>query len=165
MTSVNGWLTKVDESRLSVDAIDAHERCWRCSRKGRLERCHIIPRSLGGNDEPSNLVLLCPRCHLENPNVKDPLIMWDWLYAYKTVLYDTFWFNRGMEEYQKIYGKSFQEELKELNLIDENKAYLLLEFKNEIKHTTYHFGHPYLNSATIAGVLRIVLRKHQSPVT
>ncbi len=83
---VDYWFSKVDESGLSVDAAEAHERCWRCGCERSLERCHIIPASLGGEDKPSNLVLLCRRCHLENPNVLDPEIMWDWLRAYGTAL-------------------------------------------------------------------------------
>ncbi|MFR6162100.1 HNH endonuclease [Mediterraneibacter gnavus] len=35
----------------------------------------MVPESLGGEDIPSNHVLLCSRCHLDNPNVADPEIM------------------------------------------------------------------------------------------
>ncbi len=65
----------IDESGLSIDASEAHERCWRCGCEKSLERCYIIPASLGGKDEPANLVLLCKRCHLDNPNITDPEIM------------------------------------------------------------------------------------------
>lgn len=74
---VDYWFSRVYEGDLSVDASEAHERCWRCGYQTKLERCHIIPHSRGGADEPSNLVLLCKKCHLENPNVSDPEIMWD----------------------------------------------------------------------------------------
>ena len=33
-----------------------------------LQRCHIIPRSLGGTDDPSNLFLMCRDCHDRAPN-------------------------------------------------------------------------------------------------
>lgn len=36
--------------------------------KSLLQKCHIVPRSLGGNDEASNLFLLCDRCHRLYPN-------------------------------------------------------------------------------------------------
>ena len=85
------WARHTDESGLSVDFAEAHERCWRCGCRRRLERCHIVPDSLGGEDIPSNFVILCKRCHLDNPNVADPEIMWDWLRAYSVPLYDTFW--------------------------------------------------------------------------
>ena len=43
-----------------------------------LERCHIVPLFLGGADELANLVLMCKRCHQEQPDSKDP----DVTYAY-----------------------------------------------------------------------------------
>lgn len=92
---------------LSVDWAEAHERCWRCARKTRLERCHIIPHSRGGEDTPSNLVLLCKKCHLENPNITDTEIMWDWLKAYQTTFYDTLWIIQGFVEYKKFIIKIF----------------------------------------------------------
>ena len=154
---VEYWFTREDECGLSVDAADAYERCWRCGYKVPLEKCHIIPKSLGGEAIPSNLVLLCHRCHLENPNVTDPEIMWDWIRAYGTSLYDTFWTLEGMKEYRIMYGKSFEEEWKECEMNDiEGISKLLGE---ELKKTTFHFGQPYINSATIAGVLRIILKK------
>lgn len=48
--------------------------------KRTLNRCHIIPRSLGGKDEPSNLVLLCERCHKESPDTVYPQMMLMWIY-------------------------------------------------------------------------------------
>jgi 5-methylcytosine-specific restriction endonuclease McrA len=43
------------------------------STKG-LERCHVIPRYLGGTDDVSNLVLMCPKCHQNQPDDLDPEI-------------------------------------------------------------------------------------------
>lgn len=154
---VDYWFSRVDECGLCVDAAEAHERCWRCGCKSSLERCHIIPESLGGKDKPSNLVLLCRRCHVENPNVIDTDIMWDWLRAYGTVFYDTFWIIQGIKEYEFIYQKSLNEELKSLQ-IDNNK------FKNiileKLRESTFHFGHPYLNSSTLAGIIRMALKEY-----
>ena len=161
------WFSRVDESGLSADASEAHERCWRCGYKHRLERCHIIPHSLGGRDEPANLVLLCKRCHAEGPNVADPEIMWDWIKASGTQLYDTFWNIEGMREYELIYGKSAESELQdlgiygdqgllsreELNILSEKYARPLME-----KIST-HYGQPYLNRATVAGICRMVIKE------
>lgn len=156
---VDYWFSIVDESGLSVDASEAHERCWRCGCKGSLERCHIIPGSLGGKDIPSNLVLLCHRCHLDNPNVIDPEVMWDWLRAYGTTFYDTFWTIQGIEEYEFIYHRSLKEELKERNIEDIDKFKKIVS--EQIKNTTFHYGHPHLNSATVAGVIRMALKKYK----
>ena len=47
---VDYWAKHTGECGLSVDF---------------AERCHIVPASLGGEDTPSNFVILCKRCHLE----------------------------------------------------------------------------------------------------
>jgi len=46
-----------------------------------LQRCHIVPRSLGGRDEPSNLFLMCRECHDLAPNTSIPEIFFEWAKA------------------------------------------------------------------------------------
>ncbi len=99
---------------------------------------------------------------MENPNVTDAEIMWDWIRAHGTPLYDTFWMLQGMREYKIIYGKSLEEELDERKIVDMVRFKRLVQ--EEFKKTTFHYGHPYLNSATVAGVIRIVLKKYTSNI-
>lgn len=153
------WFNIVDESGLSVDASEAIERCWRCGYKARLERCHIIPKSLGGSDSANNLVLLCKRCHIENPNINDPEIMWDWIRAYGTPFYDTFWVIEGMKEYEFIYGKSFEDEIKDREVFKWKVDEILAEV---FKKTSIHYGHPHLNRATLAGIIRMALKQYDN---
>lgn len=162
---VDYWAIQIEECELSVDWADAHERCWRCGCKAGLERCHIVPDSLGGKDEPANFVLLCKRCHADGPNVEDPEIMWDWLNAYKVSFYDSFWTIVGQKEYEFIYGQSFNNDLKRIResstKVKDKKDILELE-KEKLLHamekTGIHFGQPYFNTATVAGVLRMMLK-------
>lgn len=157
---VDYWAKHIDECGLSIDFSEAHELCWRCGCKRNLERCHIIPDSLGGEDKPSNFVLLCKRCHLDNPNVADSEIMWDWLHSYAVPFYDTFWYLQGMEEYEKIYSVSIPEEFRKRNISkeDENEIKKLIERK--MMNASYHFGDPHLNIATLAGIYRMVLKEY-----
>lgn len=159
---VDYWAKHEDECGLSVDFAEAHERCWRCGCRRGLERCHIVPDSLGGKDTPSNFVLLCKRCHLDNPNVADPEIMWDWLRAYAVPFYDTFWNINGFKEYEKIYGIPFREELKARNIRRENQKELDAIFEDMIHKASYHFGDPHLNIATLAGIYRMALKEYDS---
>ena len=80
-----------DECGMGSDADEWHHRCWRCGYIRSLERCHIVPDSVNGKDIPSNYVLLCNDCHLENPNVKDTTEMWKWIRSTSSPMYDTFW--------------------------------------------------------------------------
>lgn len=157
---VDYWAGHVDECELSVDFSEAEELCWRCGCKRNLERCHIIPHSLGGEDKPSNFVLLCKRCHLDNPNVADPEIMWDWLKAYKVTFYETFWIMQGMKEYEKIYSVTFREELESRGVNDEDAEEIRALIGEQMKMVSFHFGDPHLNVATLAGVLRMVLKEY-----
>lgn len=157
---VDYWDKHVYEGDLSIDFSEANERCWRCGCKRNLQRCHIIPHSLGGKDEPSNLVLLCKRCHLDNPNVADEEIMWDWLRAYAVTFYDTFWDLQGMQEYKKIYSKSISDEFRERKITKEQIEEIKNIILKQIKKATYHFGDPHLNVATLAGLYRMALKEY-----
>ena len=42
--------------------------CWNDPKW--LQKCHIVPHSIGGQEDASNLVLLCKRCHKEAPDNK-----------------------------------------------------------------------------------------------
>ncbi len=71
------------------------DRCWCCralenwwltpdneidqSRNTRIERCHIVPHSLGGKDNPLNFVLLCVDCHRKSPDIKDEFSLFKWM--------------------------------------------------------------------------------------
>ncbi|MNV67830.1 hypothetical protein D3C71_1606440 [compost metagenome] len=90
---------------------------------------------------------------MENPNIADKDVMWDWLRAYGTALYDTFWVQQDMKEYEFIYGKSVEEEFAERSITDANEFKRIV--REQMRKTTFHFGHPYLNSATMAGVFRV----------
>jgi len=161
---VEYWFSRVYEGDLSVDAAEAHERCWRCGCKKALERCHIVPDSLGGKDEPENLVLLYKRCHADDPNVSDPEVMWDWIKAYKVPFYDTFWGIMGMREYEFIYHKTVMKEIRDMKLFSPDQEEELENAMKEIMRevaamTSYHFGQPYMNTATVAGGYRMALKK------
>ena len=147
------WTKYKYEGDYSFDFLDAEEICWRCGYKKRLQRCHIIPDSLGGKDEPSNFVLLCERCHIDAPNIESETFMWDWLKANKTPFYNTFFQKRALKEYEFIYDKNFFDELRERDIISQRD--LELFFNLPIGRSVNHFAHPWKNDSTEAGILRM----------
>ena len=64
-----------------TDAMDEWDRCWCCglSAGKRLQRCHIVAKSIGGTDEAINLVPLCRHCHDIMPDTPDPDFFWEWI--------------------------------------------------------------------------------------
>jgi hypothetical protein len=60
--------------------IPSDGECWCCNVNITIEKCHIIPKSLGGSStDPLNFVLLCNECHKKSPNTIDYLSFFKWL--------------------------------------------------------------------------------------
>ena len=161
--AVDYWSKRIDECGLSVDWAEAHTHCWRCGCERNLERCHIIPDSLGGEDAPRNIVLLCKRCHADGPNVTDPEIMWEWLKAYNTHSITSLGVLMALREYKFIYKNSFTYDaeyiLNKANITEESDCARIKEELFSVgKGTSTHFGQPYLNTATLVGMMRMFLK-------
>ncbi len=150
---INYWSKIKEESLLSVDWAEAETRCWRCGYERKLQRCHIIPDSLGGKDTPSNFVLLCERCHIDAPNIEDKNFMWDWIMSNKEPFYDTFFKKRALKEYEFIYNKKFEEELIERDILSHKDLEIFYNVK--IGRSANHFAHPWKNYSTEAGILKM----------
>ncbi|EKO3590950.1 HNH endonuclease [Vibrio metschnikovii] len=148
---VEYWEVHQDESGLSVNWAEAEILCWRCAHKRKLQRCHIIPRALGGSELPSNLVLLCGQCHSEAPNVNDPEFMWIWLRAHATDFYGTYWQLRGFREYEFVYGRKPFADF-EPSLMPKVNQSLAKYFRD----TSAHWGQGKVNPATLAWLIRQV---------
>lgn len=142
----------IDEQELNFDWADAYTHCWNCgdnkyrttTNKPSLERCHIIPHSLGGNDSPDNYVLLCKECHQEAPNIRNSNDMWDWIKSnyIPFSLYGTYTIRKALVMFKQKEGYSFFDKAVNLNNLNE---IICAEFKNISTHmrtvntTTYYY--------------------------
>jgi hypothetical protein len=95
---ISHWQTRVYEGDMGCDWDEADVRCWRCGYLRTQQKCHIIPKSLGGGDEPANLIALCAMCHDEMPNVQDAEEVWRWINKDHGELHDTYWTMRAIKE-------------------------------------------------------------------
>ena len=57
------WMDKIWEIP------DRLHTCWGCGFDTITQRCHILARAEGGDDNPENLVILCKRCHLDQESM------------------------------------------------------------------------------------------------
>lgn len=74
----NGLKRGLDASR--YDNACEKDICVCCGLKSsKLQKAHIIPNSRGGNEDVSNLILLCGRCHRESPDIADENILIEWM--------------------------------------------------------------------------------------
>lgn len=88
-----------------------------------LQGCHIIPKSLGGTDDPSNLFLMCKECHDRalNTTSREAFLEWvktqNWMdRLYKDVKNElqTFGFDYNDDiEVEKLNGILSSEDFKE----------------------------------------------------
>ncbi len=139
------WALHQDESGLAVDWAEAHERCWRCGYKGRLQHCHIVPGSRGGLYGVENLVLLCGRCHREAPNIADERYIWIWLRANAFPFYDSSLYFRAVIEFEHMFGRPPFEGMSE----DQLRA-ARDEVMKIIDSTIVHWGEGRRNPSTLA---------------
>lgn len=47
-----------------------YDHCVACGQSGNLNQHHLVPRSIGGSDDESNLITLCGSCHAKAHQVK-----------------------------------------------------------------------------------------------
>jgi hypothetical protein len=148
---VEHWRSMHEDGGLTVDWGDAQERCWRCGNKANLQRCHIVPASLGGADEPANLVLLCARCHREAPNVSDQEFMWQWLRAHAAPLYGIYWSERASREFEFVFKRpAFS--LLDASTRNVNSEQISAAVAEQMAKTSMHFGDGSLNISTLVWV-------------
>jgi hypothetical protein len=87
------WIEHADE--LGLEIVDfSNPNCFACgaipaatmktknlewTEKIRLQRAHIVPKSLGGSNDRENLLLLCDLCHKECPDINDRDLVLRWV--------------------------------------------------------------------------------------
>lgn len=95
---VEYWECKVYEGDLGTDFSEATTNCWRCGHLRKLQKCHIIPKSLGGEDKPENIIPLCYQCHDEMPDVNDKDEVFKWIKSSHGTCYETFWGDYALKQ-------------------------------------------------------------------
>lgn len=144
---VTHWQPVIPQHWIAGPWEEAHRHCWRCWVDGPLQRCHIVPASRGGADEPRNLILLCTRCHREQPNVRTPQATWTWL---RSTLHSGAM--RFAEEWLAAYEFSYGEEPLTQTVADPERFGARLSA--ELVDAVAHWGDGRLNPATIAACVR-----------
>lgn len=133
---VDFWIDKIDECDLGTDFSEATTNCWRCGYLRKLQKCHIIPKSLGGEDKPENIIPLCLQCHDEMPDVRDKEEVFKWIKSSHGTIYDTFWAEISFEMADCNLDDAFKN-------VDNPKAkmdFFIERIKFYSGETSSHFG-------------------------
>ena len=74
------WLLQAECGVLDYDlCIVDTDICFACGGKTEGERHHIVPLHMGGNNDVSNLIILCGGCHHEAPDTHNVDLALRWI--------------------------------------------------------------------------------------
>lgn len=124
----------------------------------KIQRCHVIPKSLRGSNDPLNFVLLCDRCHRHSPDIHDK----DSIFAWMEMKEDEH------QEYVATFIDLMKRTFPEANSGDRNfgliKIYLSDEFREyRDANTTWHFGVLNKASTQVAALAKYIKEKGYLP--
>lgn len=89
-----------------------------------LERAHIIPHSLGGDENPQNMFLLCKCCHEESPDTNNPRNFFRYIYMKRKSP------NKSQKRYMMFIDECIKRDLNS-STCDEDKM---------LENTSFHGG-------------------------
>lgn len=130
---------RILEDRCAIewtDSMEKWERCWCCgSGDGkRLQRCHIVAKSLGGDAGPSNIAPLCRHCHDLMPDTPDPGFFWDWISKQQNPLS-----GMGMGRYWPLV-QPITEALCSKDVSGVDQEAITIELKEQLNKTGMHWA-------------------------
>jgi len=114
-----------------------------------LERCHVIPKSLGGCCCEPNLVLLCKNCHKDSPDTNNEKSFFTWVRKRKSFLH---YEKVKMEEALDNFGYSIED--------DDVKIFKSEEFLNFYKENIVIVGGKVSWSTRIASLIEFKTMKN-----
>lgn len=87
-----------------------------------LHRCHIVPRMLGGTEEPENIFLMCNRCHDKAPDTTSKEMFLRWVsrqYEVNLLEENYFEFKKALHD----FGVDSDEDIVELDKLLRSKGF------------------------------------------
>ena len=101
-----------------------------------LEKAHIVPHSLNGDNAPENYLLLCVDCHRESPDTINPAIMYNWV-----------------ENRDTPMGAMIKELNKQLDDFKINKEHILAPSKKELTSSIGTHNGDVKNSSIVGAIV------------
>ena len=139
-------ISPYEENRPVGESVDLVKIWNNAYVKSKLNRCHIVPRTKGGEDAPRNLFLMCESCHESSPDTVNKNAFFRWVYDRRKT------HSNGVKRPDIVY-KEIEKRLKRrgLNISpveivsaigDENTSYENLKeyLKSHIETHEFHFA-------------------------
>ena len=106
----------IDKQCISDDEEVNLKQIWNSKEtRAKLNRCHIIPGALNGEDAPHNLFLMCEECHVLSPDTKYPSAFFNWVIERrKQMIWGTWHPNYIFQRVDELLKRDYGIELKDL---------------------------------------------------
>ena len=126
-----------------------------------LQRCHIVPRSLGGANDASNVFLLCRECHDLAPNTSFPDVFFEWARAQSSHTREASKVQAAFESFG--VDTTAREELYQLMTSSEFKSWVSDKFGLHRPQSQYAPVSSRLTPATMVGLAVYYWQMHRAP--
>ena len=134
--------------------IDELIACWN---RIPLQRCHIVPKSLGGSDDVSNLFLMCRECHDLAPNTLYPDIFYHWVRHQDWASRELVRFNNALETFASLEESEL---LAKVIASDEFRIWIRGKLGRHWPQSNYAFRSARLTHATLIGLAKYYLSNY-----
>jgi len=118
MTTRKSFTPKTRDQFLKDAQTGATIKCSHCHRRNAIHIHHIKPVCEGGTDDPSNLMMLCQKCHVAHHSQNGDFKIWGQLGGVKTAQsmksfrnLPQFRGEEGMIRFQKFIEKKINAEM------------------------------------------------------
>jgi hypothetical protein len=129
----------IPESEIAVDWGNFENewaRCWCCGESTcKVQKCHVVAKSLGGSNLPENIIPLCALCHDKAPDVTDKTEIFRWIKYQQNPLSGL-----GIGRYWHLW-KFIEDKISEKTTLFENLDQDKLKrcLRDAHAQTSYHF--------------------------
>jgi len=149
------------DSKYDISSPDTNwERILRCWEKIPLQRCHIVPRSLGGKDSVENIFLMCRECHDLAPNTAIVDLFFEWARSQSWLKRETAKINQALESFS--LDKDDYDSLFEMMNSPEFRLWVRDKIGLHWPQSNYAPRSSRLTPATLVGLVVFYRRNNQS---
>jgi hypothetical protein len=128
--------------------------CVKAWKAAPLQRCHIVPSSLGGTDDPSNIFLMCAECHDLAPCTSVPDVFFKWVEKQSFYNRESAIFKRSLED----FGIDIEDESVMRELVDLMQSQAFLDWSKDKIGIHRAQGPPFGPRVTRASYIGILVQ-------
>jgi len=140
-----GWEFVETKTTAKLRGLTGHYKHWNSLP---LDRAHVIPLSRGGSNRLRNLLLLCPTCHRDAPDVVDSSVVLTWLQNRRQILLE----RRARDWFEACWQLGVDPEL-----VFRQKAEIQEKWRDEFEAFSLDFSVPHFDTYSTASEVACIV--------